>query len=243
MPDLSTTQSKVQEVSLVIQKKSSPQHRYFIHVLATLFGIWFLYRFLFLGVPVLIDETLGKLIFFALPVWMYAILTQAPILYDELSPKILWKGVFLGIVYGGLFGFIGTFATLSGQSNALIAHVFTSFSFWWQFFLGLFTGFWESVFFFGWVFATLQLAFPKWSLAKVLLFNTLVFLLFHIPNLANRFNDDWQLPFLTYFFSQLALLAAFAIGQGLLFYKHRNIYLLTITHAIWGMILLVFGKV
>jgi hypothetical protein len=243
MPASLSDLPNVHQVSKVLQKKAVPEHRYFLHSLGVLFLIWFLYRFIFVGMPVFIDETLGKLIFFALPVWLYAILTQAPILYDELSPRIFWRGVSLGLLYGGVLGFIGTLATLTGKSSVLIAPTFSSLGFWWQSFLALFTGFWESIFFFGWIFATLQLAFPKWSIAKVMLFNTLVFLVFHIPNMVNQFSDDWEMSFAFYFVSQLALLSAFAVGQGLLFYRHRNLYLLSITHAVWGMVLLVFGRV
>ncbi|MEO8581468.1 MAG: hypothetical protein ABI425_02695 [Patescibacteria group bacterium] len=232
----------VQDVSLALQKKASPTHRYFIHVLAVLFLIWSLYRYLFVGIPVVIDETIGKLIFFALPVWLYVILTQAPLLYEELNPKILVRGVFLGILFGGLFGFVSTAATWSGQSRVIIAPLFLSFSFWWQFFLGVLTAFWESIFFFGWIFTTTRLAFPRWRFLKVCLFNMLAFVLFHIPNVLIRFNTSWNLSFSAYFFSQLFLLAAFAVGQSLLFYRYRNLYLLTVTHAIWGIMLLVFGK-
>lgn len=232
----------VQDISLALQKKAAPGHRYFLHSLGVMFLIWSLYRYLFTGMPVVIDESVGKLIFFGIPVWTYVILTQAPLLYDELSPKIFFKGLFLGLAFGGIFGFVGTLATLSGKSNVLIAPMFISVNFWWQFFLGLLTGFWESMFFFSWVFATLQLAFPSWNLVKVSLFNMLVFVLFHIPNLLIRFDDTWSTSFSTYFFSQIFLLVAFSLGQGLLFYRYRNLYLLTITHAIWGMVLLVFGK-
>lgn len=236
------TNVSVKKISQIVEKKATAEHRYFVHCLVVLFVIWSLYRYLFVGMSVFVDETIGKLIFFALPVGLYVVLTQAPLLYAELSPKVLLKGIFWGAIFGGLLGFVSTFAVLSGKSQVLIAPTFISLGFWWQFFLGVLTGFWESVFFFGWVQATTKLAFPKWHLVKVLLFANLTFVLFHIPNVLSRFDISWGIEFQTYFFSQLLLLSAFAVGQGLLFERFRNLYTLTLVHAIWGTILLVFGR-
>jgi hypothetical protein len=38
--------------------------------------------------------------------------------------------------------------------------------------------------------------------------------------------------------AQGSLLALFALGQTLLFYRWRNLYALTLSHAIWGTVLL-----
>lgn len=231
-----------QILSRITLERPTHQHRYFLHLVVILFFIWSLYRILFVGIPVVIDETIAKIIFFALPAALYIVLTQAPLLYDELHSRKLFPGIFLGLAFGGLFGFVGTFATLSSKSHVLIAPLFISPIFWWQFFLALLTGFWESVFFFGWIFATIEQAFPRWSLLKISMVNTCIFVLFHIPNMLIQFNVHWGVSFPYFFISQVFLLSSFAVGQGLLFYRYRNIYLITMTHAIWGMVLLVFGK-
>lgn len=217
------------------------QHAHFLHVLIVIFLIWSLYRLLFKDIPVFFEEGVLKLIFFALPVWLYMLLTGAPLLYDELAKKQLMPGIFLGLAFGGIFGFVGTMATLSGKNHVLLAPMFISTAFWWQFFLAILTGFWESIFFFGWIYSSSEQAFPKWSIVKITIFNALVFILFHIPNTLARYNNTWSISFPAFFFSQLFLLAAFAIGQGFLYYRYRNIYLLTMTHAIWGMVLFLFG--
>jgi hypothetical protein len=203
-----------QFLSSIKLEKPTHQHAHFLQVLAAIFLIWSLYRFLFVGIPVVIEEGLLKLIFFALPVWLYMLLTGAPLLYDELEKKKLLPGIFLGLAFGGVFGFVGTLATLSGKSHILIAPMFISLSFWWQFFLAILTGFWESIFFFGWIYSATLQAFPRWHVLKVTVFNALVFILFHIPNTLVRFDQHWTLTFPSFFFSQLFLFAAFSMGQA-----------------------------
>lgn len=212
---------------------SMERHKIFIPLLLILFLIWTLYRVLF-AFPVWFDETLGKLVFFGLPVWLYIVVVQTKIIESTLQFKKLIPGLYVGLAVGGLYGFVGLLTIISGRQEFNTIFLFLSPRFWWEFFLALLTGFWESLFFFGWVFLVAEKRFPKWSLVNILLFSAVVFLLFHIPNTILRFPISLVLP-------QLFLLFFFAIGQGLLFYRYRNLYALTLSHAIWGMVLLVYG--
>jgi membrane protease YdiL (CAAX protease family) len=78
-----------------------------------------------------------------------------------------------------------------------------------------------------------QEKFRHWPAVNQLLMIVAVFMVFHLPNTILRFNG------LNVIVGQLVLLGFFAIGQSLLFWRTRNLYALTLSHAIWGMVLLV----
>lgn len=214
--------------------KVSHRHQSFVALLFITFFAWVSYRLLF-QFPVWFDETIGKLVFFGLPVWLYIILSQSRITLNTLSWKKFYPGVFLGVAMGGVYGFVGTIATLTGEVQLKTASLFLSGGFWWQFFLAIMTGFWESLFFFGWVYLIAEKRFVHWEKLKVIFFTTFVFILFHIPNMLLR------TPLYT-FPSQLFLIAFFALGQSFIFNYYRNVYALAVSHAIWGMVLLVYAN-
>ena len=212
---------------------STQRHKLFIPLLIVLLLIWTLYRVLF-AFPIWFDETLGKLVFFGLPVWLYVIVVQTKIIESTLKFSKLIPGLYLGLAIGGLYGFVGLLTIISGRQEFSTIFLFLSPRFWWEFFLALLTGFWESLFFFGWIFLVAEKRFGHWKLPGILIISAVIFLLFHIPNTILRFPISLVLP-------QLFLLFFFAVGQGLLFYRYRNLYALTLSHAIWGMVLLVYG--
>lgn len=210
------------------------RHQAFIPLVVTTFFIWLTYRVLF-SFPVWIDESVGKLIFFGLPVCLYAILAQTKVIQNTLDPKKLLIGLYLGLAYGGLYGFVGAFSVLMGKSNVDVSTVFLTSAFWWEFFLAMMTGFWESLFFFGWIMTIAEKRFPEWSIPQLVGFTSLVFVVFHLPNTFLRF----ELQFLI---GQIFLLSIFALGQSLIFLRYRNLYTLTLSHAFWGMVLLIYGS-
>mgnify|MGYP001587708489 FL=1 len=62
-----------------------------------------------------------------------------------------------------------------------------------------------------------------------------VFVMFHAP--LRILLSGWN----GVTFSQLAILGIFAIGQAILFLRTRSIFAVTLSHALWGMVLLVYG--
>lgn len=139
----------------------------------------------------------------------------------------------LGIAVGGVFGFIASLLSLvqsGGQVQA--AMLFVSDQFWWEFLLALLTAFWETMFFYSLVMVVIQDKFRDWSLLKQILLVAGIFLLFHLPNTVLRFGG----VAVAY---QLILLFFFAVGQGFLFASEKNAYSLVLSHAIWGMVLLI----
>ncbi len=193
---------------------------------------WYLYRFLF-NFSVLFDETLGKAVFFGLSVVIYVNVAGGKKISETLSPKFLFRGLLRGVAYAGIFGFVTvTFLTLRNRSAMMVAPLFISNHFWFEFLLATLTAFWESLFFFGFIQTVLTRLLGKESLGRIVLLTSLIFLLFHLPNIVLRF-AGLDVSFL------IALLYLFGFGQSLLFIKEKNIYPLIVTHAIWGMILLI----
>lgn len=179
------------------------------------------------------DEIIGKAIFFGLPVWLYLTITGSRSMRDTFAPEKIQPGLMVGLAVGGVFGFAGVLATLLTRHVVLYAApVFAADGFWWQFFLALMTGFWESLFFFCWVQVVVQEKFIKWSLVNQVVFTAVIFLLFHIPNLI------LQVP-LHLLLRYLVLVYLFGVGQAFFFARTRNLFALTVSHAIWGMVLLV----
>ncbi|MBU0576802.1 hypothetical protein KJ654_04070 [Patescibacteria group bacterium] len=148
--------------------------------------------------------------------------------------KNLQSGMLKGLVIGGMFGFLTVFIRLL-QTGGTVEPVLIFFAdqFWWEMLWGLFTAFFETVFFFSFVMTVVQDRFIYWSLIKQVILVTLIFMLFHIPNVFIRFD-------LVSVFPILSLLTLFAIGQSLLFAQKQNAYLLVTSHVIWGMALLLY---
>lgn len=208
-------------------------HQLFFPIVILVGIMWFLYRSLF-NFPVWFDEIIGKAIFFGLPVWVYINVTGFRPIIDTFRLKKLQPGLFKGLILGGIFGLVTIFMrlTVTGYRIQPLL-VFFADEFWWEMLLALFTAFWETVFFFSFVMAVVQDRFIKWSLAKQIILVTLIFLLFHIPNIFLRFD-------LIMVFPLLSLLTLFSIGQSLIFSQKQNGYLLVMSHTIWGMVLLIY---
>lgn len=208
-------------------------HQAFAPMVVLIFVLWILYRSLF-SFPVWFDETVGKAVFFGLPVWLYISMTGFRRIIDSLSFRKIKLGLWRGIAFGALYGMVVIFIRLweAGWSFRL-APVFMAPGFWWEFLLALFTAFWETIFFFSFIGLVIKDRWPQSSTAKQVLLTTMIFMLFHVPNIFLNFP-------LEQVFSILLLLTLFAIGQSLLFTERENAYTLIISHAIWGMILLVY---
>lgn len=205
----------------------------FLPILLLTFLLWLFYRSIF-HFPVWFDESLGKLIFFALPVlWYLALSNDRRILASFALPK-LKPGLLLGLAIGGVFGFAATFlGALNHQMTINFLPYYLAEWFWLEFFLALLTGFWETLFFFSFVMQVIEEKFHYWSLLKQILCTAAIFLLFHLPNILLRFESAQNVIL------QILLLFTFACGQALLFYQKRNAYLLLMVQAIWGMALLI----
>jgi len=207
-------------------------HAAFVPLLVFCFLIWLIYRMLF-RFPVWFDETVGKALFFALPVWLYISMTGDKSIVDTLRPSKLRPGLLLGLAVGGAYGFaLSLLSIVRTGSQVMFVPLFSSPDFWGEFLLALATGFWETLFFYSWIMVVMQQKMTNWPLFKQLVVVAGIFLVFHIPNIALR----------TGWLSVLSigpLLFIFALGQALLFVRNRNAYALIISQAVWGMALLI----
>lgn len=194
--------------------------------------LWFFYRSLF-TFPVWFDELVGKALFFGLPVWLYVMVTGTQKITDTLRSSLFKRGLSLGLAVGGVLGFAASLLAIYQRGGGVQpAALFAADGFWWEFFLALLTGFWETLFFFSFVMIALQDTWKHWPLLKQVVIVAAVFVVFHLPNAILRFSG----PAIMY---QAILLFLFAIGQGFLFAREKNAYALILSHAIWGMVLLV----
>lgn len=194
--------------------------------------LWFIYRAVF-NFGVFFDESIGKAIFFGFPVWLYISISNFTDIPESLSFKKMHKGMLLGIAYGGIYGFAAAITSYAlNKSGVQSAELFMSSAFWWEFFLALLTAFWETLFFFSFIMLSLEDKMKKWGLTKLVLVTALIFALFHTPNAILRFDLSMVL-------FQVILMFIFGLGQALLFAKEKNAYALMISHAIWGMVLLI----
>ncbi|NCO12490.1 MAG: hypothetical protein COZ34_00610 [Candidatus Pacebacteria bacterium CG_4_10_14_3_um_filter_34_15] len=213
-------------------QNKNPKNVVFFPLLTLVLVLWVLYRGVF-SFPIWFDEIIGKAIFFGLPVWLYVTLTGSDSVIKSLSPEKLKSGLLLGVAVGGVFGFV--FSILSIIQNGAVVEavsLFDSNIFWYEFILALFTAFWETLLFFSFVMTTIQEKFKSWSMVSQVILVALIFLVFHIPNIILRYDISSVLP-------QIFILFLFAIGQGFLFYSRKNSFALILSHAIWGMVLLV----
>ena len=215
--------------------KSLTSHVAFIPLVFLVLVVWVIYRSLF-RFPIWFDETIGKAIFFGLPVWLYISLTRSKSMVDTFSLRKLFPGLFLGLAIGGIYGFSAVLATMIHAHVSVVqAPLFMSDEFWWQMFLALMTGFWETLFFYCWVMVIVTEKYVKWSLVNQLLMVTAIFLIFHLPNTLLRFTGVTVI-------SQLVLLFFFGLGQALLFARYKNLYALALSQAIWGMVLVIYTR-
>lgn len=214
------------------RQSQKQKHQLFWPLLVLVFVFWFLYRVLS-SFSVFFDELVGKAIFFAFPVLIYLTITGFSATMETLSFAKLRKGLLIGLVIGGILGFVAVIAKALlnvGQIQPLA--FYAAENFWWEMFLAILTSFFETLFFFSFVMLVIDDRYQKWSLLKKVLVVALVFLIFHLPNLFLRFS-------LETIYLHTMLLFVFALGQALLFYIQRNAYTLLMTQAIWGMILLI----
>lgn len=199
-----------------------------------LFVIWALYRSLALF-PEWFDEIFAKGIVFGIPSILYA---RSVIRGSErlgVASSRFWPGLYMGLLVGGIYGFVGAGRSIFGGAHVEPALLFSSSVFWFQFFLAMMTAWWESVFFFGFIMNALQDEY-KFSEIIAVIGAVLVFILFHAPlriMLAG---------FTPVTVAQLMLLAIFAAGQSILFLRTKSVYAVTISHALWGMVLMVYGS-
>lgn len=213
------------------KKLKSNSSRAFLPLLSLIFLLWVFYRSVF-QFPVWFDESIGKLVFFALPVLLYVTITGNKSIFATFSLANLKPGLLLGLAIGGVFGFVGVLlGALNRQGELTIAPYYMADWFWWELFLAMLTGFFETLFFYSFVMVVIEEKFKNFSLFRRVVLVATIFLLFHLPNILVRF--DFSQVFL-----QILLLFAFACGQALIFYQRRNAYVLTLVHAIWGMVLL-----
>lgn len=216
----------------VTLKKTTGATLLFWPIVALTLILWVLYRTLY-DFPVWFDETLGKAIFFGLPVWFFVTMTKTNEVVDAFKESKLKQGLLQGVAFGGIFGFIATLASLARSgSDVQAALLFSSNVFWWEFFLALMTGFWETLFFFAFVMTLIQQTKQHWSLVNQVLLTSLVFIIFHIPNLLLLFSGPYAIGY-------ILLVWAFSVGQAFIYARHQNAYTLIVSHAIWGMVLLV----
>lgn len=207
-------------------------HKFFWPWVTLTLIMWFVYRALF-DFGVLFDESIGKAIFFGFPVWLYISVSNFQGIAESLDLKKLHKGMLLGIAYGGIYGFAGAVSAYFVLNKGVqAADLFASNQFWWEFFLAMLTAFWESIFFFAFVMNVIMNKERKWTFMKIVLVTALIFAVFHVPNAILRFDLMMVLP-------QVLLLFIFGLGQALLFSREKNTYALILSHAIWGMVLLV----
>lgn len=207
-------------------------HQFFWPLVVLTLVMWFVYRALF-QFGVFFDESIGKAIFFGFPVWLYISISNFPQIAESFSLKKMHKGMLLGIAYGGIYGFAATLASFAmRKSGVQAADLFTTNQFWWEFFLAMLTAFWETLFFFSFMMTALMDKHKKWSFIKQVLITAIIFMIFHIPNSILRFELAMVIP-------QVILMLIFGLGQALLFSKEKNAYALILSHALWGMVLLI----
>lgn len=217
------------------RKKQADPTVVFIPILILTFMLWMFYRAVF-QFPVWFDETIGKALFFGLPVWMYITISQDRKILDSFSWQKFEPGILLGLAFGGLYGFATSiFYVWANGGGVQSVPLFVSPAFWNEFLLALSTGFWETLLFFSFVQTVILQRYHRWSLARQILLTVGIFLLFHLPNMfirADAVAVGWQ----------LILLSLFALGQALIFYQTKNSYILILSQAFWGLVLLTHAQ-
>lgn len=215
-------------------------HIVFYPLLSLTLLLWILYRSLF-TFPIWFDEIIGKALFFGLPVWLYVTVAGSKKILDTMSLRKLQPGVLLGLAIGGIFGFATSLISLvSRDAGVESVALFSTQRFWGEFILALFTAFWETLLFFSFALTVIQEKYEKWSEWSHVFLAAGIFLVFHLPNIFIRFYDGNAVgSSIETMVMQSMLLFLFALGQAFLFVGRRNTYALILSHAIWGMVLLI----
>ena len=196
--------------------------------------IWLLYR-TFFTMPEWFDEVIAKAAVFGLPALLYARSIKNGSEKLGLSSKRFWSGMYMGLFVGGVYGFVGVLRALTSGVHVEPALLFTSSGFWYQFFLATMTAWWESLFFFGFLMNAVQEEY-RLPEAVAVVAATILFIVFHAP-LRIMLEGASTLAA-----SQLALLGIFAAGQAILFLRTKSIFSVTLSHALWGMVLVIYGS-
>lgn len=215
------------------KKVSTPKNILVLFQIIGLFIVWALYRSLFVF-PDWFDEIFAKGVVFGLPSLLYARNALRGREKLGLSPDRFWCGMYMGLLVGGIYGFVGAFRSLSSGTHVEPGMLFASSQFWYTFFLAMMTGWWESVFFFGYIMNALK---DEYKLPEVfaVVVACIVFVAFHAPL---RFMLE---GFGSIAVAQLTLLGIFAAGQAILFLRTKSLYSIVISHALWGMVLMIYG--
>lgn len=205
---------------------------FFVSVVCCSFISLLLYR-AFARQPVWFDEIFFKGIIFGGPLWAYMRYSKKSTAFFGLESRQFWSGAFQGLAIGGLFAFVALVSSAVGNGAVFIPNLFTASRFWSEFGLAFMTAWWESLFFYGLILPILDEQFHNEWISSAL--TTLLFVLFHAPVLLLRSGFSGAL-------SPLLLLAFFAFGQAILFLRTRSISSVVVSHAFWGMALLVYGS-
>lgn len=208
-----------------------PQYLFWMLILLSFFSL-VLYRFT-VSAPIWFDEIVFKALIFGAPVWIYALMTKKKPAFFGLEASTFWVGAFNGLAIGGILSFIAMITYGLRKQTMLIPGLFSSSLFWNEFGLAFATALWESIFFYGLILPVVRLK-TKDDL-NALAFVSVVFLLFHVPNLVLKVG--WMGSF-----QPLLLLTAFAFGQGIIFLRTKSVATVIVSHAFWGMALLVYGR-
>lgn len=233
MPFLEKSKTNYQKPVNISAHSIMSGHILFIPLICVVAVAWILYR-VFFDFPIWVDETLGKAFFFGFPVWFYMVVTRFRAIPEALSYQRMKPGVLLGLAIGGIYGFTTSIVSFLQSDLGIQASVlFGAPGFWNEFFLGILTGFWESLFFFVFVGSVIFDKYKHRAFVLQLILIVLIFVLFHIPNTLLLF-DQSMVP------GQVIVLSFFALGQALVYYRWRNIYTLILSHAIWGLTLLFY---
>ena len=213
----------------------SKSHIVFYPIVVLTLLLWVLYRSLF-TFPVWFDEIIGKALFFGFPVWLYINIVGAQKILETMSLRKFQSGILLGLAVGGIFGFATSILSLLTRDVTVqSAALFSNQQFWGEFVLALFTGFWETLLFYTFICTVIQEKYSKWAVSNQALLTAFIFLVFHLPNIYLRFAHISIQAVVV----QVILLFLFALGQAFLFIGRRNTFALILSHAIWGMVLLV----
>ena len=118
-------------------KSQVKKHEAFLPLLVLTFLLWVFYRSIF-RFPVWFDESIGKLVFFALPVLLYVSISGSTEIFNSFAIKKFKPGLLLGLAIGGVFGFVGALlgALSRGGQVVILPHYFADW-FWWEMFLAL----------------------------------------------------------------------------------------------------------
>lgn len=208
-----------------------PNYVFWMSVLVSFFSL-VVYRFT-VSSPIWFDEIILKAVLFGFPVWMYAIVSKKSPSFFGLESRRFWPGAINGLAIGGILSFIAIVTYSFRKSSLLMPGLFESVGFWKEFGLAFATAWWESLFFYGLILPVLKEKFS--DEIQALSFSTLVFLLFHAPNLIVKVGVGNAMQ-------PLLLLTLFAFGQGIIFLRTKSISTVVVSHAFWGMALLVYGR-